>query len=96
MSIYSTSATGLYLEALATKTMYSGIYLHGAGTITNGIECAGGITYFLDMTNATEGASYMFDKVSTASGDIVGNIRVKDTDGSVAYINVYSDQGDAL
>lgn len=47
------------------------------------------------MTNATEGASYVFDKVSTASGDIVGNLRVKDTDGNLGYINVYSDQGDA-
>ena len=64
-------------------------------TVASAIRVAGAATVFLDLTSATEGAGYVFDKTNAASGTIVGNLVIKDTDGNLGYINVYSDQGDA-
>ena len=80
---------GMYLEALGSKTMYSGIYLHGAGTITNGIECNGAVTNFANFNNSTDGSP--FTKNNTAkSGTCSGWIKVIDQDGTAGYVNVYT------
>ena len=45
---------GVYIEPLATTTMYSGVYLHAAGNMTNAIEVGGAtnVTYLLKFNAA--------------------------------------------
>lgn len=65
-----------YGEVLATKTVDKGLYLHGAGTITNGVSFAGTVTNAFDFASddGTNGA-----KVA----DFAGAITVDDADAAI-------------
>lgn len=92
--------TGVLSACQMTPVLTTGIYSGFAAYSTSTVpDCVLAVyrywTLFLDLTDAVEGAAYLYDKIAAPSGDIIGNLRMKDTDGNLGYINVYSDQGDA-
>jgi len=89
---------GVYIEVYEDVTCLDSVLklsVVSGATVAAAIAVKGDPVVFLDLTNATEGTGAVFDKVSAASDTIIGNLVIRDTDGSLAYINVYSDQGDA-
>jgi len=82
-------STGLYLESLGSTTMYSGVYLHAAGNITNAVEIGGAA----NMTNL-----FKFDAASGPVSVDAGNTgdasthKIKvDIGGVAGYIAVFAD-----
>jgi len=73
---------GMYREPLAGKTMYSGVYIHGAGTVTNAIETVGTVTNMLAIPASAPWAA------TNATGD-GGKIAIT-IGGSTKYLNVYN------
>ena len=61
----------------------------GAHTITSFATFTGATTYFADFNNSTDGSPFT-KTVTEKTGNVVGNIKVLDQDGSPAYINVYA------
>jgi hypothetical protein len=99
MSHNQTAAIRIFATP-ASAELKCGIHIEGqhssTSVVTAAIKLAGRVLYLLDLSGLqAEGSTYVFDKISTASGDIVGNLMILDSDGSKAYINVYADQGDA-
>ena len=82
-----------YGEVLSSKTVDKGLYLHGAGTITNGVSFAGTVTNALDFATAdgVNGA-----KVAATAGAVANTFQalVKiDIAGTAYYIPAWTAAG---
>jgi len=78
---------GVYLEPLGSTTMYSGIYLHAAGDMTNCIETNGeaNMTYFLKATAAAGPLAYNASFSGQSGAEPDASIKV-DIGGHDLYI----------
>lgn len=65
---------GLYIEPLSGKTMYSGVYLHAAGSMTNAIEIGGAanVTYLFKFNAAS---SVIVSDTSSLPGNATHKIK---------------------
>jgi len=92
MSAQQTAAIRI-LATPASASMPCGIHIEGqvssSSTITTAIKIVGAATYFADFNTSTDGSPFT-KTVTEKTGNVVGNIKVLDQDGSPAYINVYA------
>jgi len=93
MSAQQTAAIRI-LATPASDSLPCGIHIEGQNSssswVTSAMKLAGRVAYLVDFTDMEgEGVTYAYDKGNEATS-IAGAIRIKDSDGSTKYINVWS------